>query len=283
MAAEPRCFDKLCIAMVDAGEASGNLDGVLERFTGFRERWLRLKGRIVGSLIYPAVVLTAGIGVSVFLMTVVTPGLLQALAETGRPLPASTRAVKWFSDALVKWWWAGPLALAAVVVGVRVLLKHPSAMLAWHRGLLRLPVLGRILRCQEVTRICVVLSALLRSGVPFVGALRIARGSTRNLVIRAGLDSCDRAIQAGCDIGEAVERSGAFPQTVVRVFAVGQSSGRMEDLLDRLAEDFDHRVQHDLQRLVALLEPVLIVLLASLVGVIAFATILPILEAGNVR
>ena len=129
--------------------------------------------------------------------------------------------------------------------------------------------------------ICVVIGTLLKSGVVFVRAVQIAQRTTANRVLREALVECERAINAGGDIGQAIERTGAFPPMVVQVFAVGQQSGRLEEMLDRLAETYDQQVSTAAVRLTAVLEPLLIIALALVVLFIVLATVLPILEAGN--
>ena len=146
---------------------------------------------------------------------------------------------------------------------------------------LRIPVLGDLALKQSVVRLAVVLGTLLRSGVVFVRAVQVARRATSNLVIKDALAQCERAITAGEDIAAALRRTGAFPPLVVQLFAVGEASGRLEDVLDRLATAYDQQVATSSQRLAAILEPVLIILLALIVLLIVLATVLPILEAGN--
>jgi type II secretory pathway component PulF len=168
---------------------------------------------------------------------------------------------------------------AALAFGAFV--RSPAGQLRWHRLVLRIPVVGDLVRKQAIVRICVVIGTLLKSGVVFVRAVQIAQRTTPNRVLRAALVECERAIIAGGDIGEAIESSGAFPPMVVQVFAVGQQSGRLEEMLDRLAETYDQQVGTAAARLTAILEPLLIVVLAVIVLFIVLATVLPILEAGN--
>jgi type II secretory pathway component PulF len=190
--------------------------------------------------------------------------------------------VKGFSDFLIVWWWLLAACGFAVFIGLGAVLRTPRGKLAWHRFVLRVPILGDLVRKQAIVRICVVVGTLLKSGVVFVRAVQIAQRTTSNLVLRQALVECERAINAGGDIGEAIERTGAFPPMVVQVFAVGQQSGRLEEMLDRLAVTYDQQVNTAAARLTAVLEPALIVLLALVVLFIVLATVLPILEAGNV-
>jgi general secretion pathway protein F len=190
--------------------------------------------------------------------------------------------VKAASDWLVNRWWVLLVVAAVVVVAVRVVLGTPRGKLAWHRAVLRIPIVGELVRRQAIVRMCVVLSTLLRSGMVFVRSLQIARRTTTNLVLAGALEQCERAVQAGREIAESLERTGAFPPVVVQVFAVGQQSGRLEEMLDRLAADYDRQVQTAAQRLTAVLEPLLILALVVLVGFIGLATVLPLLEAADV-
>jgi type II secretory pathway component PulF len=138
-----------------------------------------------------------------------------------------------------------------------------------------------LVRKQAIVRIAVVLATLLKSGIVFLRALEIAQRATTNLVLRDALDRCGKAITAGGDIGAALEETEAFPPIVVQAFSLGQQSGRLEEMLDRLAVSFDQQVASAAQRLAAVLEPVLIIILALIVLFIVMATVLPILEAGN--
>jgi type II secretory pathway component PulF len=152
----------------------------------------------------------------------------------------------------------------------------------WDSLLLRLPIVGTLIRKAAVVRIAVVAETLLESGVMFVRAIQVARKSTRNVVLQNALSRCEAAVSAGRDIGPALAASSAFPPLVVQVFSVGQQSGRLEEMLRRLAKDYDEQVALAAQRLTAVLEPVLILMLAAIVATIALATMLPILEAGDV-
>jgi type II secretory pathway component PulF len=277
----PGVFDELAINITEVGEDAGTLDSSLQRLAEFRERSEQFKGKIATALIYPVIVLTLAIAASIFLMTFVVPRILEPLIEQGQELPLPTRVVKGFSDLLIAWWLAIVACAVALATGVGATLRTPRGKLAFHRLLLRIPVLGDLIRKQAIVRICVVLGTLLKSGVVFVRAVQIAQRTTTNLVLREALVECERAINAGGDIGEAIERTGAFPPMVTQVFAVGQQSGRLEEMLDRLADTYDQQVSTTAARFTAILEPVLILALAVVVLFIVLATVLPILEAGN--
>lgn len=278
----PGVFDEFCTNIVEVGENSGTLDTALERLAEFKERSAQFKSRLFTALLYPSLVLVMAVVVSLFLMTFVVPKLLAGLLDAGRPIPWITRCVKGASDFLVADWWL--LAAGLLVLGGAALLagRQPRCRLALHRLQLKLPWVGDLVRKEALCRIAVVIGTLLKSGIVFNRAVHIAQRTTRNLVLRQALAACEEAVLAGGDISKAMDRTGAFPATVIQVFAVGEQSGRLEEMLDRLARDYDRQVATATQRLTTVLEPLLILMIVMLVGAIAFATILPILEAGHV-
>ena len=281
MAEQPGAFDDLDVALAGVGEAAGNLDAVLDRLAEFKEARAATRNRVGTALIYPAIVGVVAVSVSVLLMTFVVPKLLAPLAESGRPIPMVTRVVKAMSDALVAYGWAAAIGVVAVGVGVGYGLNTPAGRRARDRLLLRVPILGDAAAKQAIARVALVLAVLLRSGIVFVRAVEIAAKTTGNGVLRDALLQLSAAVTTGTDVAAAVRSSGAFPPMVVQMFAVGQQSGRLEEMLDRLAVDYDRQVRTLTTRLTAVLEPALILLLVAIVGTIALATLLPMLEAAE--
>ena len=278
---QPRLFDELCISITEVGEDAGTLDTSLETLADFRSRSEQLRGRLINAFIYPVLVLTVAIGATLFLMTFVVPRILQPLIEQGQPLPLPTRIVKSISDFVISWWWllCGGLACVACVFAVAIRTSKGKFIL--HRTLLRLPLLGDLILKQSIVRLSVVLGTLLKSGIPFVRAIQISQRTTSNRVVRNALARCEQAVVAGVDIAGALRETDVFPPMVVQVFSVGQQSGKLEPMLERLASTYDAEVSRSAQRLVSILEPLLIVGLSLLVLFIVLATVLPILEAGN--
>ena len=282
MAEQPGIFDSLCIQMAEVGENSGTLETSLEQWAEFKERSLALKDRVLTALMYPAFVVVVGLVVTVFLMTYVLPMLLSGLIDAGRPLPWPTQVVKAISDLMTAHWFSMAVATGASTTGVIFALRTQRGRRAWCATVLRLPLIGPMARKQGVARIAMVISTLMKSGIEFVRAVEVTARSTSNLLLREALEQSCRDIGAGRDIGQALERTGAFPPMAVQIFAVGQESGRLEEMLERLAADYDRQVTRTSERLTAVLEPIFILGLAVFVGFLLLATILPILEAGNV-
>jgi len=283
MGRQPDIFDELCVSITQVGQNTGSLDSALHRLADFREKSERLRSRLVSALIYPAIVCVIGVAVSVFLMTFVVPNLLRTLTESGRELPVITRAVKAASDLLLGWWWAVLAGVIAIAVAVRLLLRTKTGRRVADRLILHLPLVGGLARKENTSRIAVVMAALLRSGVQFTEAIRITRDTVRNRVFRDALMDYQAAVAAGRDVAGPLAASGVFSPMVVQMLAVGQQAGRLEQMLEQVAEAYDRQVATATGRLTAALEPLLIVLLAVLVGFIALATILPILEISNVQ
>ncbi|MEM1356362.1 MAG: type II secretion system F family protein, partial [Planctomycetota bacterium] len=282
MGDHPGVFDALTVRLVEVGEKSGTLDTVLDKLAGFKERAASFRGRLTNAMIYPVIVLAMAVVVTVLLMTFVVPNILKPLVESGRPLPFVTQAVKGVSDTVLSWWWLIGLAAMGAVSLVLLLLRSERGQQLWHRWQLHLPGVGPVVRKQETVRVATVIHTLIDSGVAFLEAVEIAQRTVRNRVFRQALGTINESVGTGQDIAEAMRETGAFPPTVVQVFALGQASGRLGPMLERLAKDYDKQVQQAAQRLTVLLEPVMVLLLAVLIGFIAFATILPVLEAGHV-
>ena len=274
-------FDDVSIQMVEAGEQSGRLETVLDRLADFQARRDALRGKLLTAMIYPGFVAIVAVGVGVFLMTAVVPKILEPLTQQGRTLPWITRVVKTISDVMLSQGIWILLGLAVVIAGATVLLRKEAGREWWHRTQLRLPVVGPLLRQQAVGHMAVVMGTLLESGIDFGRACLITARSSPQRVVAGALRAGHEAVVQGRDVAEAIEETGEFPPLVVQAFSVGQRSGKMEQVLARVAVTCEDEVTRSTARLTALLEPVMICLIGVMVGAIALATILPILEASD--
>ena len=278
----PDLFDAASIQMVEVGENSGTLESVLEQLADFKRKQLSLRDSVTTALVYPTFLVCFGTAAALFLMTSVLPPLLETLQETVDVLPWPTRVAKAISDGLLSYGWLIAIAVVGLLVLATILLRTENGRAFWHRTLLRLPVIGPMAVKQGVARIAMIIGTLTRSGVELTRAVELAERSVGNVVFQKALHHCGQRIAAGEEVADALEQSGAFPPLAVRVFSVGQESGKLDEMLFRLADDYDAQVATASARMTALLEPVLILVLAALVGFLLLATILPILEAGNV-
>lgn len=271
MQQQPDIFDPLCLSMVHVGENSGNLEHVLSILADFSERSLRLQNRLLNAMLYPMIVMVASLGVTVFLMTAVVPQLLDSLVQTGKTLPWPTMVLKTTSDVMLQYGWIFALIGSGIVIGLLLAVRTVRGRWARDRFLLRLPVFGTLALRQAISRISFVISTLLKSGVVLVRAMEIAAGTCHNVVIQQALNDVRNSISTGRDAGQALESTSVFPPLVVQIFAVGQQSGELDRMLERLAEDYDRQVETVANRLTTLLEPVIILMLTTAVGFIMLA------------
>lgn len=281
MAAEPWLFDEMTIGMVRVGETAGNLDEVLDQVATFREQSSQTQDRVLSAIMYPTIVFFVSIAVTLFLMTVVVPMLLDNLTELGSKLPWPTRLLKWLSDLLLTHgWWIG--LVFTVLCGCLVAWSRSPNGRRWvGKLMLKVPVLGNLIRKQSISRSVLVVACLLRSGIELVQAIRIAAQSCRHLTFRDAFLQIASEIEKGQGLREAFAKQPAFPASVAQVFSLGQQSGQLESMLVRLGKDYERQCSVLAGRLTTIAEPILIVLLSIVVGFIMFATVMPILEAGN--
>lgn len=275
-------FDELSIKMVEVGENSGNLDVVLGKVASFKQRSLEMKDRILSSMLYPAIIFAVSILVTIFLMTVVIPMLLQNLAELDRPLPWPTQVVKFCSDTLVQYGWLLSIILGIVFAFAFFALRTNTGRRLRDSIIVRLPLFGNLSRRQAIARSAFVIGTLIDSGIEFVQAIGFAKRNTKNILLQEALQACETQVESGQDIRKALSRSNYFPPVTVQVFSVGQDAGRLSEMLFKLADDYDRQVDVATRRLSSTIEPILIMLISVFVGFIMFATVLPILEASNV-
>ncbi|MEZ6137036.1 MAG: type II secretion system F family protein [Pirellulaceae bacterium] len=282
MSHEAWLFDDMMTGMVRVGEHAGNLEDVLDQTASFREQSAQLQDRVISAVLYPAIVFAVSIAVTLFLMTVVVPMLLKNLTELGSQLPWPTRVLKFLSDnLLLHGWWIG-LVVAIGLAGLALWLKSARGRVVSAKLMLRIPVFGTLIRKQSIGRIALVVACLLRSGIDLVEALKIAAQSCNNVLVKRAIEHVTQDIQGGAGLKEAISKHAIFPASVAQIFALGQQSGQLEGMLQRLGADYDRQAAVLAGRVTSIAEPLPILMLSVVVGFILFATVLPILEAGNV-
>lgn len=282
MAKEPAVFDAMTIGMIRVGEHAGNLDEVCQQVAEFRERSGELADRVLSAILYPAIVLVVSVVVSIFLMTAVVPMLLTNLTELDRQLPWPTRVLKTVSDALLDYGIVFCVGGSVLCLGLFGWLRSERGKQRSATIVFRMPVLGTLVQRQALSRMALIVSSLLRSGIELVEALKIAEQSTTSVLLKAALGDLRVDLEAGRGISESMRSHPFFSHSLRQVFHLGQQSGKLEEMLQRIGVDYDKQAATLATRLAAVLEPILILNLAIMVGFILFATVLPILEAGNV-
>ena len=278
----PRIVDLVSVQLVEVGEHTGKLDEILGELALFKQRSSQLKDQVITILIYPVFLVILGTAAALFLMTYVMPPLLESLQETMERLPWPTRVVQSFSEFVVQYGWLIAISVLIVVMVGVLLLRIPRVRLRFDTLWLRVPVIGRLSLKQHLSRVAMVVAVLARSGIPLVRCLELAAQTCHNLCIRNAIARCAEAVESGKSVPQAMQDSRIFPPVVYRIFTVGEESGQLEELLDKLSNDYTRQVGQQSARITALLEPILIIVLAGLIGFLMLAIILPILEAGNV-
>ncbi len=283
LAQHPGWFTEMYINMVSAGQAAGNLDIVLSRLADYMQAQRAMRRKIVGALTYPAMMIVIGMIVVTILMAKVVPEITAMLIEQGKALPPATRVLISVSNVVQNWWWAIIGGFGLISFAVERTYRTSDAGQLWiDRSLLRVPVLGELLRKAAVGRFTRTLSTLLQSGVPVIQSLGITEKVVGNRVISDATATISQRVVEGADISGPLKQSGAFPSVVGYMVAVGEQSGDLEQMLDRIAVAYDEEIDVVTERLTALLEPIMIVLLAGVVGYIVYAIVQPILEIGQI-
>lgn len=283
LAEHPSMFGELYVNMVRAGEATGNVDVVLRRLADYLQAQRALRRKIVSALTYPVMMIGIGLIVVSILMTVVVPKITQMLLDQGQTLPPPTRVLIFISDLFKGYWWAAGLFLALVFFVFERVYKTDKGRLWMDTMVLKIPVLGDLMRKQAVSRFTRTLSTLLQSGVPAVNSLEITRKVVGNRVIADATEHIRTRILEGTDIATPLKQTGAFPPVVGYMVSVGEQSGELEQMLDRVAVAYDEEIDIATERMTAVIEPIMIVFLAVVVGYIVVSIVLPILQIGQVK
>jgi general secretion pathway protein F len=283
LAEHPYMFGELYVNMVRAGEATGNVDVVLRRLADYLQSQRALRRKIVSALTYPVMMIGIGMIVVSILMTVVVPKITQMLLDQGQTLPGPTRVLIFVSDLFKNWWWAAGLLLALIFFVLERIYKTDRGRLYLDRLVLKIPVLGDLMRKQAVARFTRTLSTLLQSGVPAVNSLEITRKVVGNRVLADATETIRVRILEGTDIATPLKQTGAFPALVGYMVQVGEQSGELEQMLDRVAIAYDEEIDIATERMTAVIEPIMIIFLAVVVGYIVVSIVLPILQIGQVK
>ncbi len=281
MGRQPASFPPLYRAMVAAGETTGSLTTILARLADLLERQAEVRGKLIAALAYPIVLAVVAIGVVAALMIFVVPRVVEQFTDTGQQLPFLTRAVIAISSFAANWWWLIALLIAAATFGWVAALRRPAFKAAVDARLLRLPLLGRLLRDLYAARFARTLSTMVSSRLPLVEGLKLTVPTIRNAALASATAHIVDQVRAGGGLSTALRDAGVFPPLLVYMTASGESAGRLEVMLERaadyLAREFDRFTAASL----ALLEPVIIVVMGSCVALIILAILLPILQLQN--
>lgn len=274
----PRIFTPLYVNMVRAGESAGALDVILDRLAVFSEKTLALQNKVRSAMVYPIFMSVVAVLAVGLLLTLVVPSVTKIFTETNRALPPATVILLAASAFMQSYWWVLLAGAVAVAVVFRRLTRRPGMRLLVDRVKLRVPVFGILAQKLAVSRFARTLSILTASGVPILKAMGIVRTIVGNEVLARAIDGACDAVGAGKSIAEPLAASGVFPPIVTHMIAVGETSGRLEEMLQNVADAYDNEVENAVAALVSLLEPVMIIGMGGVVGFIVFAILMPIFE-----
>ena len=274
----PRVFPRVYCATVAAGEQAGSFGIVLERLAQYLEDRQALRGKLIAAATYPAIVTMIAIAIVIFLMTYVVPQVVQVFEQTRQALPWPTRLLLGASAVLRDYGLWLLIAFAAAVYALRSTLRKPAPRQAWDRAMLRLPLFGRIFRGIDTARFAATLAMLSEAGVPMLRALAAAEATLSNSLLRAATADAIERVREGVGLARALSATRAFPPVLVRLIEVGESTGDLPRMLAHAAQIQSREVERRASALATLAEPVLILVMGSVVLGIVLAVLLPIIE-----
>lgn len=277
----PSVFPSMYSAMIHAGESSGTLEVVVERLADFGEQELALHRKIRSSMAYPVLMFCVGVGVVFFLMAYVVPRVTQIFQEMHQALPLPTILLIKFSEFFQRHWLVLAFGAAGMWLLGRYYVRSAKGRRLYHRVLLRLPVIGGLVKKVAVSRISRTLATLLSNGVPLLSALEIVKSLVDNVVLAEALEEARQEISEGASLSTPLARGGIFPSTVIQMISVGEQSGNLEGMLFKIAEAYENEVEGRVAMLTSLMEPVMILALGAVVGFVVLAVLLPIFEMSH--
>jgi general secretion pathway protein F len=278
MAREPKSFPPLYRAMVAAGESAGTLPHILERLANLLERQAQVRGKVLSTLAYPIILAIFATFVVFALMIFVVPKVVEQFDDVGQQLPFLTRVVIGLSDFLSNWWWALLLVVAGLVFLAGRALKEEGIRLKFDAALLRLPLIGRLIRDLHAARMARTLSAMVASRLPLLEGLNLTTGTVHNRVLRKASAEIAENVRTGGSLSGALRRAGVFPPLLVYLAASGEASGRLDMMLERAADYLEREFDAFTATALSLLEPAIIIVMGAIVAVIVLSILLPILQ-----
>ena len=276
----PKVFNNLFIGLIRAGEVGGVLDETLERLAGFLEKDMELRRKIKSAMTYPVLVLIVATGIVLFLMTFILPKFMDLFEELGigeDKMPAMTLFLKHLSDFILHRWYLMLVGMIVFVIAFKAYVRTKMGHRQYDWVKLRVPVFGKLNHKIAVARFSRTLSTLLTSGVPILQAMETVAGAVANDILSEAILNARTAIREGERIGDPLEKSGLFPPMVVQMITIGEETGALDQMLEKIADFYEQEVEAALESLAAALEPVMIVVLGVIVGFIVIAMFMPLI------
>ena len=274
----PKIFNNLFVNMVNAGENSGTLDIVMLRLADFTESQSALRSKIIGAMIYPIIMSIVGFALMAMLLTFVVPKVTAIFEGMDATLPLPTRVLIAVSNGLISYWYVVVLVIPLIIYGVRRWINTPKGREWYDTKILRMPIFGNLIRLVAISRFSRTLSTLLSSGVPLLTSMDIVSNIITNVKICKAIRDTRTSVQEGASVAEPLRKSGEFPPIVTHMIAIGERTGDLEKMLERVANSYDTQVSNTVSTLTTLLEPIMILVMAGVVSFIVMSILLPILQ-----
>jgi type IV pilus assembly protein PilC len=278
----PNVFDELFVNLVAAGESGGILDVILNRLSAYMEKMMKLKAKVKGAMTYPAAVLVISLGVVVLMLVKVIPVFAKMFENMGGQLPAPTQFLVNLSNWAQHWWWMVLAIIIAAVFAFRQFKRTEKGAYMIDSTILKAPIFGEVLRKSAVAKFSRTLSTMMSSGVPILEGLGIVSKTAGTVIIENALLKTRQSISEGKTIAEPLADTGIFPTMVVQMIAVGEATGALDAMLSKIADFYDDEVDTAVDAMTALLEPVMMAFLGTLVGGMLIAMYLPIFKIASV-
>ncbi|MBE6375766.1 MAG: type II secretion system F family protein [Lentisphaeria bacterium] len=275
----PESFDKLYLNMVRAGEASGAMEIILDRLAGFMEKAARIAGKVKSAMIYPSVIMSIAILAVVGLMIFIVPNFRKIFSDLlgpDEPLPGITEFLIACSDSMIETWYYWLIGVGIIIVGFKVAARIPAGKYALDWCKYYMPLFGPLIMKTAVSRFSRTLGTLMSSGVPVLSALAIVKETSGNDVVSDAVQKVYDAVKEGEGISGPLSRTKVFPEMVISMVEVGEETGKLPEMLDKIANTYDEEVDNSVSALTSLIEPLMIVGLAGVVGTIVIALFLPL-------
>jgi type IV pilus assembly protein PilC len=282
IAKHPRVFDRLFTSMVKAGEHGGLLAEILDRLAGFLEASARLRKKIKSAMTYPVIVICIAMAITTFLIVKVVPIFGEIFQDFGSKLPAPTQFLIDVSDFMRGEWYFLLGGIGAVFFGLRTFLRSTRGKQLWDRWKLKLPVFGPLVHKICMSRFARTFAQLIRSGVPILEVLDIVGGASGNHVVETSINGVSADVEKGDNLSVALSKKTIFPPMMLRMVAAGEATGKIDTMLEKMADFWDEEIEAMLDALTSLIEPMLIVFLGVIVGGIVIAMFLPIFKLNEV-
>ena len=280
---KPMYFDELYCNLVDSGEQSGALETLLDRVATYKEKTEQLKAKIKKAMTYPIAVLIVAVIVSAILLIKVVPQFKDVFKGFGAELPAFTQMVVNLSEALQTWWFVILIATFGTIFGIGQFYKRSQKFRdAVDRGVLKMPIVGDIVYKSSVARYARTLSTTFAAGVPLVDALDSVSGATGNVVFKNAVGKIKQDVSTGMQLNFSMRTTGVFPSMAIQMTAIGEESGALDSMLDKVASFYEEEVDNAVDNLTTLMEPMIMAVLGVLVGGLIIAMYLPIFQLGSV-